>query len=85
MKILIITTIFLTNILFANYAYNGENSGKIDMHGGKKDALLKDKKGFSNSNLNSLGNIGINKPSAPKTPNTLIVEPIKEPQTPTTK
>ena len=38
-KILIVTFIF-TNFLFANYNYTGENSGKIDMHGGKGENLL---------------------------------------------
>ena len=39
MKILLIVTIFLTNILFANYNYTDQNSQKIDMHGGKTDSL----------------------------------------------
>ena len=37
MKRLLIVTIFLTNILFANSTYTEQNSGKIDMHGGKTE------------------------------------------------
>ena len=29
----------LTNILFANTTYTEQNSGKIDMHGGKTDSI----------------------------------------------
>jgi hypothetical protein len=39
MKTLLIVTIFLINILFADNTYSSENSGKIDMHGGKTDTL----------------------------------------------
>ncbi len=40
MKTVIFSLIFISSTLFANYAYTGENSGKIDMHGGKKDKLI---------------------------------------------
>ena len=56
MKILLIVTIFLTNILFANYNYTDQNSQKIDMHGGKTDSLTTT--GFKN--------IDIKEPIAPK-------------------
>ncbi len=61
----ILTTIFLATSLFANYAYKGENSGKIDMHGGKGESLLTKKNNFSNMGINPLSNIGINKPTSP--------------------
>lgn len=38
MKTLLISLLF-TSLAFANYAYTGQNSGKIDMHGGKSDKL----------------------------------------------
>lgn len=62
MKILLIVTIFLANILFANYTYTNQNSGKIDMHGGKGDKLL--------------GNIS--KPIMPTPPMPLIKEEVKK-------
>ena len=40
MKILLIVTTFLTNLLFANYSYTEQNSGNIDMHGEKVKSLL---------------------------------------------
>ncbi|WP_419764405.1 MAG: hypothetical protein ACNI28_11620 [Arcobacter sp.] len=54
MKILLILTLLLINSLFANYNYANKTSGKIDMHGGKNDGLLKNKSPFSNMNQNSL-------------------------------
>ena len=74
MKVLLLNFIFLTNILFAQYDYSTQNSGKIDMHGGKGEMLLNNKNSLSNTNLNSLGNIGINKPTSPIAPQTLIKE-----------
>ena len=68
MKILLIVTIFLTNILFANDTYNTENSGKIDMHGGKSDKLVPQK----------LGNINISKPIFPIAPKKLIEDEKKK-------
>ena len=56
MKRLLIVTIFLTNILFANSTYTEQNSGKIDMHGGKTDSIAP----------TSFKNIDIKKPIAPK-------------------
>ena len=53
MKYIFIATIFSISSLFANYAYTGQGSGKIDMHGGKSDKLT-GSKGFSNSSF-SLG------------------------------
>jgi hypothetical protein len=85
MKILLLCSIFLTNILFANYAITGENAGKIDMHGGKSDMLLNNKNSLSNTNFNNLGNIGIAKPLAPTTPQQLIKQEIKEEKKETSK
>ena len=68
MKILLIITIFLTNILFANYNYTEQNSGKIDMHGGKSEKLSPS--GFKN--------IDISKPIAPIAPKKLIEEEKKK-------
>ena len=42
MKFLLLCSIFLTNILFAQYSAD-KNSGKIDMHGGKSEMLLNNK------------------------------------------
>lgn len=78
MKILLICSIILTNILFANYNYSGQNAGKIDMHGGKSDNLLNSKNSLSNKNFKNLNNIGINKPSAPIAPKKLIKEEVQK-------
>lgn len=59
-------TIFLAASLFGNYAHQGENSGKIDMHGGKSDSLVKKNKNFSNSNLSPFGTMGLSKEVTPK-------------------
>lgn len=68
MKILLIITIFLTTILLANYNYAEQNSGKIDMHGGKSEKLTP----------NGFKNIDISKPIAPIAPKKLIEEEKKE-------
>ena len=68
MKTLLIVTIFLTNILFANSNYTEQNSGKIDMHGGKSDKLVPQK----------LGNINISKPISPIAPKKLIEDEKKK-------
>ena len=68
MKRLLIVTIFLTNILFANYNYTDQNSQKIDMHGGKTDSLT----------TSSFKNIDIKKPIAPIAPKTLIEDEKKK-------
>lgn len=81
MKILLIVTIFLTNILFANYAYTGQNSGQIDMHGGKSELLINKKNSLSNKKFNDIGSIGINKPKAPIAPEKLIKEETKKEET----
>ena len=78
MKRLLLVTIFFTSILFANYNYTDENSGKIDMHGGKSEMLLNNKNSLSNTNFNNLGSIGINKPVVPTAPAQLIKEEIKK-------
>ena len=43
MKLLLIITIFLSNLLFADSNYNKNYSGKIDMHGGKSKNILNNK------------------------------------------
>lgn len=68
----ILTLIFVSTLSFANYNYQEENSGKIDMHGGKADKLIQNKTNFSNTNLNSLGSISISKPKEPIAPKPLI-------------
>lgn len=55
--------ILLANIAFANYVYENQGKGKIDMHGGKGDSLINDKSSFSNSNFNKLGTLGTKKDS----------------------
>ena len=68
MKRLLIDTIFFTNILFANSTYTGQNSGKIDMHGGKPDSIAP----------TSFKNIDIKKPIAPIAPKSLIEDEKKK-------
>lgn len=75
MKILLIVTIFFANILFANYNYTNQNSGKIDMHGGKSENLINEKNSLSNTNFNS---IGITKPTNPTPPEILVKNEKKE-------
>lgn len=75
MKTLLLVTIFLSNILFANYTFSGQNSGQIDMHGGKSESLLNQKNGLSNSNFKE---IGISKPIAPIAPKILIEDEKKK-------
>jgi len=72
MKILLIVTILLSNFLFANYNYKDKNSGKIDMHGGKKDNLINQKNSISN--INQIGVIKPIVPTRPKKPQNLIKE-----------
>lgn len=85
MKTLILCFIFLTTISFAQDNYTTQKAGQIDMHGGKSDVLLNNKNSLSNTNLNSLGNIGINKPTAPVAPKMLIKEEKKIEEKETTK
>ena len=72
MKQIQMIILLLSTSLFANYAYTGENSGKIDMHGGKGDSLLTNKNKFSNTGISPLSNIGIKKPTSPMKPIELI-------------
>jgi len=74
MKYILTIALFLSSSLYANYSFTGENTGKIDMHGGKTDKLLTNKNKFSNNKLNSLSNIGISKPVSPLAPKVLIEE-----------
>ena len=74
MKYILTIAIFLSTSLFANYAFTGENTGKIDMHGGKGDKLLPNNNGFSNKSISPLSNMGITKPASPLAPKTLIEE-----------
>lgn len=78
MKILPIVTIFLSNLLFANSIYNQNNSGKIDMHGGKEQKLLDEKNSLSNRDLDKIGVIKPTLPNRPKEPNNLIKKEQKE-------
>lgn len=75
MKILLIVTTFLATILLANYNYTNEDSGKIDMHGGKNENLINQTNSLSNKNFKE---IGIVKPLAPVAPEKLIKEEKKE-------
>ena len=50
--------LLLSNLLFANYAYQEKNAGKIDMHGGKKQKLI-DKPSNLSGKPFMLGNIGL--------------------------
>ena len=78
MKVLLLCSIFLINILFADYNSDTQNKGKIDMHGGKSEMLINNKNSLSNTNFNNLGSIGINKPVVPTAPAQLIKEEIKK-------
>lgn len=78
MKILLLCSIFLINILFADYNTTQEKAGKIDMHGGKSEMLLNNKNSLSNTNFNNLNNIGIVKPNTPIAPQNLIKEEKKK-------
>lgn len=75
MKTLILLTFTFISTLFANYNFNGENMGKIDMHGGKKEKLTNK---FTSPNFNSLKDMSISKPLLPAKPNKLIKEKKKE-------
>lgn len=78
MKLLLIITIFLSNLLFADSNYNKNYNGKIDMHGGKSENILNDKNSLSNKDFK---NIGINKPTTPtqpKEPSSLIKDEKKD-------
>ena len=78
MKLLLIITIFLLNLLFADSNYNKNYSRKIDMHGGKSENILNDKNSLSNKDFK---NIGINKPTTPtqpKEPSSLIKDEKKD-------
>ena len=75
MKLFLIITIFLSNLLFADSNYNKNYSGKIDMHGGKSESLINQKNSLSNKSIND---IGIVKPIAPVAPNALIKEENKD-------
>ncbi len=68
MRILLIVTIFLTNILFANNDYTNENYGKIDMHGGKTDTLAP----------TNFKNLDIKKPLTPMAPKILVEDEKKK-------
>ena len=68
MKILLIVTIFLTNIFATEYTYSNKNSTKIDMHGGKTDTLAP----------TSFKNLDVKKPISPIAPRTLVEEEKKK-------
>jgi len=83
MKILLVITILLSNLLFANYNYKDKNNTKIDMHGGKKDNLINQKNSISN--INQIGIIKPIAPIKPKEPQNLIKEETKQSKIPTNK
>lgn len=72
MKYLLLTLAFLSTSLFANYAYQGENSGKIDMHGGKGDKLSSSTSSFKTPTVSPLGGLAVDKPKSPFSPPSLI-------------
>lgn len=86
MKFLVVSSIFMASSLFANYAYQGQNSGKIDMHGGKSDKLIKSSKNFKSDAFNSLGGLGLkNSMKSPKTSEIIAPEKKIEPKNTPTK
>lgn len=77
MRLIVASSIFMASSLLANYAYTGQNSGKIDMHGGKSDKLIKSSNNFKNDAFNSLGGLGSKKNmKSPKTSE--IIAPVKK-------
>ncbi len=60
MKYIITSTILMVSIVFADYSYKNNTSGKIDMHGGKSDKLTTKSSSFSKNSF-SLGNMGLQK------------------------
>ena len=68
MKILLIITIFLTNIFATEYSYSNKNSTKIDMHGGKTDTLAP----------TSIKNLDVKQPLSPMAPKTLVEDEKKK-------
>lgn len=66
MRYILIFAILLSS-LFANYSFTGKNSGKINMHGGKKSQLV-EKSNFNNKSLSPFANIDIVKPIKPQVP-----------------
>ncbi len=54
----LILTLLISNLLFANYTYQGDNGGKIDMHGGKKQKLI-DRPSNLSSKPFIIGNFGL--------------------------
>jgi len=56
----------IASSLFANYAHQGENSGKIDMHGGKSDSLLNKKSNFSKGGFSLSNGMGLGNTQSPK-------------------
>jgi hypothetical protein len=80
MKLILITTLFLTTQLFANYAFNNDKKVKIDMHGGNSEKLS-NTKGFSNMKAGGLGGLssfGIKKPKEPTKPKEETVPKLKD-------
>ena len=67
--ILLIVTIFLTNIFSAEYTYSNKNSTKIDMHGGKTDTLVPS---------TDFKNLDVKQPLSPLAPKTLIEDEKKK-------
>lgn len=65
-----IMLIFISSYILANYNYTGKNSGKIDMHGGKKSPLV-GKSNFKDATLIK-PIIDIKKPKKPQKPKELI-------------
>ena len=78
MKKLLIITIFLSNLLFAELNDNRNYSGKIDMHGGKSEKLLNEKNSLSNKDFNQIGILKPLAPTKPKEPENLIKNEIKD-------
>jgi hypothetical protein len=67
---LILLMIFSTSLLFSNYNFNGQNMGKIDMHGGKGDKLELPKV----KNLNNLNMMQLGLPKKPIEPTKIEIE-----------
>jgi len=78
MKIFLLSILFISTSLFANYAYQGENSGKIDMHGGKGDKLSSGASKFKSATISPLGGLAIDKPTSPFSPSPLIKKETKK-------
>jgi len=67
MKKIMIICMLASIQVFANYAFDSENTVKIDMHGGKNEKLTDTTKGFSEMKMDNFKGLqGISIKNTPK-------------------